>query len=184
MGEEHNLNALARISNYLDIDSRKIIYNSFVACNLNYCPLVWHFCGKVNHSKLEKIQERALKIIYKDYESSYEELISKSNSTTLLMSRIRLLLCEVFKCIRKINPPSLNELFEIKEVKYLFRDYLRLYQPKKEKSTYGLRSFAYLGSKLWNDVSPDIDDNCDLPMFKAYVNDLNISLDPNYNNYV
>ena len=48
------LNALARISKFLDIDSRKIIYQSFVACNFNYCPLVWHFCGKVNKGKLEK----------------------------------------------------------------------------------------------------------------------------------
>ena len=108
------LNALARISKYLDVDSRKIIYQSFVACNFNYCPLVWHFCGKVNNSKLEKIHERALKIIYKDYDSSYEELISKSNSSTLLKSRIRLILCEVFKSIHRMNPPCISNLFEVK----------------------------------------------------------------------
>ena len=178
------LNALARISNYLDIKSRKIIYQSFVASNFNYCPLVWHFCGKVNNSKLEKIQERALKIIYKDYESTYNELITKSNSCTLLVSRLRILLCEVFKSIKKINTACLNDLFEIKVSDYSFRDELKLYQPLKKNTTYGLRSLTYTGAKLWNDQSLKINKETDLPMFKNYINDLHIKLDPLFDNYV
>ena len=37
------LNALPRVSRYLDIKSKSILYNSFDASNFNYCPLVWHF---------------------------------------------------------------------------------------------------------------------------------------------
>ena len=48
-------NALAKISKHIDSKSKHIIYNSFVASNFNYCPLVWHFCGQVNN-KLEKLQ--------------------------------------------------------------------------------------------------------------------------------
>ena len=40
------LNALARISRFLSTSSRMIIYNSFINSNFNYCPIVWHFCGK------------------------------------------------------------------------------------------------------------------------------------------
>ena len=60
------LNALARISKHLNINSRRTIYNSFIMSNFNYCPLVWHFCGQVNNQKLEKIQERALRILFTD----------------------------------------------------------------------------------------------------------------------
>ena len=49
------LNALARISKHLNINSRRDIYNSFIMSNFNYCPLVWHFCGQVNNQKLGKI---------------------------------------------------------------------------------------------------------------------------------
>ena len=48
------LNALAIISHYLDESARRIIYNSFVSRNFNYCPLVWHFCGVTNGNKVEK----------------------------------------------------------------------------------------------------------------------------------
>ena len=58
------------------------IFHSFILSNFNFCPLAWHFCSKANTMKLEKIQERALRFIYEDYNSTYEELlhICKSSS--------------------------------------------------------------------------------------------------------
>ena len=43
------LNAFARISKHLNLDSRRVIHQSFILSNFNYCPLVWHFCGKTNN---------------------------------------------------------------------------------------------------------------------------------------
>jgi hypothetical protein len=48
--------------------------------NFNFCPLAWHFCSKANTIKLEKIQERALRFIYEDYNSTYEKLLHKMPS--------------------------------------------------------------------------------------------------------
>ena len=47
------LNALSRISKYLDTKSKSVLYHSFIASNFNYCPIVCHFCGVVNNNKLE-----------------------------------------------------------------------------------------------------------------------------------
>ena len=55
------LNALSRISRHISLKSKSIIYNSFIASNFNYCPLVWHFCGATNSNKLEKLRERSLR---------------------------------------------------------------------------------------------------------------------------
>jgi hypothetical protein len=38
--------------------------------------LAWHFCTEKNSKKLEKVQERALRFVYEDYNSSYEELLA------------------------------------------------------------------------------------------------------------
>jgi hypothetical protein len=43
-----------------------------------YCPLTWHFCTEQNSNKIEKIQERALRFIYNDSDSSYETLLQNS----------------------------------------------------------------------------------------------------------
>ena len=73
------LNTLARISKYFDFKSKTIIYNSFILSNFNYCPLAWHFCGKTNNQKLDKLQKRSLRISYCDYSSHFQDLLGNIN---------------------------------------------------------------------------------------------------------
>jgi hypothetical protein len=37
------LNALKRLSPFLDLTSRMTVFKSFILCNFNYCPLIWHY---------------------------------------------------------------------------------------------------------------------------------------------
>ena len=68
----NQLIALKRIKSYLGPEEKVLIFNSFILSNFNYCPLVWHFCGKVNTAKMEKIQKRALSYIYRDVKCPYD----------------------------------------------------------------------------------------------------------------
>ena len=69
---DRQLNALARISKHIDSKSKHIIYNSFVASNFEYRPLVWYYCGQLNYTdKLEKMQGRSLRIIHNALKSSF-----------------------------------------------------------------------------------------------------------------
>ena len=169
------LNALARISHFLDMDSRKIIFHSFIRSNFSYCPLVWHFCGKQNNVKIEKIQERALRVIYRDYQSSYDDLLEMSNNSSALIGRLKILTLEVFKSIKHLNPPCMNELFEIKETPYSMRNPLKIIQPSKRTTTFGLKSISYLGPKLWNDLKIDFNDvpNMSIDAFKTFLKSWN-----------
>ena len=62
-------------------------------------------CGlqrKQNKTKtMEKIQERALKFIYNENHSTYEELPAKSKLPSLKIRRIRTIAIETFKIINK-----------------------------------------------------------------------------------
>ena len=116
------LSALARISSYLNVSARRMIYNSFVASNFNYCALVWHFYGLSNSNKMDKIQERCLRIVYKDYVSSYDRLLEMVNTTSLVISRLRILLLEVYKSIHHLNPKCISGLFEVKPANYSLRN--------------------------------------------------------------
>ena len=82
MKAARQLNALSRVSRYLDTKSKSILYNSFVASNFNYCPLVWPFCGVTNNNKLKKIQERSLCILFNDYESYVHDLLDSLGGQT------------------------------------------------------------------------------------------------------
>ena len=146
-------NALTRISNYLDMESKKIILNSFIRSNFEYCPSVWHF-GKTNNQKLEKIQERSLRILHDTFELTYEELLHKNGPSSLLLYRLyrlKLFIIEIYKSFHHMNAECLHDLFKFNNTTYETRSH-KLIQPQRKTTSNGLRTFSYLGSKLWNDL--------------------------------
>ena len=155
------LNALARISRYIDIKSKSILYHSFVASNFKYYPLVWHFCGVTSNNKLEKLQERSLRIIHKDYSSTYDKLLENTAGQTLALDRLKCILLEVFKSINKLNASCLHDMFHKKSVPYQFRTE-KLEQPKRRTTRYGLKSLSYVGPHLWNYL---LANNKDIPYY-------------------
>ena len=111
------LNALKRIGHLLDQSSRLTIFRAYIMSNFNYCPLVWHFCSKKNLSKLERMQERALRFVYRDYKISYEELLSQAKLQSLHLGRLRSLATEIHKAVHGLS--YVSSLFTERESEYL-----------------------------------------------------------------
>ena len=72
------LNALKSLGRFLNISQRKVLAQSFIMADFNYCSAVWHFCSAKDKQKTEKIQERTPLFAYSDYCSSYNELLDKA----------------------------------------------------------------------------------------------------------
>ena len=105
------LHALARISQYMSIHKRRMTMKAFIASEFGYCPLVWMFHSRKLNSRVNKLHERTLRIVYQDYASSFTELLEKDNSTTMHSRNIQLLATELFKVNNKMSPPLVNEIF-------------------------------------------------------------------------
>ena len=58
----NKLNALARITKYLDHNKRKLLMNSFVISQFNYCPIIWMYSQRQSNTLINIIHERALRI--------------------------------------------------------------------------------------------------------------------------
>ena len=147
------IKVLKRIGKFLNFESRKAVYHAFIMSIFNFCPLIWHFCSKSNTEKLEKINYRALKFVFQDFSSSYEELILKAGTTTLHLSRLRTLAIETFKIAFVLSPTYLKEFVCFKDASsYNFR-YTNLLEIPRTKSTrYGTNSFRHQAAKLWNSL--------------------------------
>ena len=85
------LNALKRLSPRLTYKSCKAAVDAFILSNFNYCPLVWYFSTARELQKIERIQERALRLIHDDYESDYNVLLDRLNTVTTKVKRMRTL---------------------------------------------------------------------------------------------
>ena len=160
------LHALARISNYMSCKQRKIIMNAFITSQFNYCPLIWMCHGRSINAQINKIHERALRIVYRDYTLSFEELLKKSESMCIHHRNIHLLAIEMYKVFNKISTPLMSELFKIKDNKYDLRKGSTLASSNIHTTSYGIDSLSYLGPRIWDLVPREIKGSVTLNVFK------------------
>ena len=67
--------ALSRLINYLKNSKKKMIFNALIKSQFSYCPLVWMFCSRQTNNMINKIHERALRIVLNDHISDFETML-------------------------------------------------------------------------------------------------------------
>ena len=150
------LAVLKRIGKFLTKQGRMIIYNSFILSNFNYCPVVWHFCGKNSTAKMEKIQERALRFVTEDYDSSISDILVNTKSKLLHVSRLNAIANEAFKILNKESPEYLHNLLSFKPSTYNSRRENQVTIPQVNTTGYGIKSFRFEATRIWNSLPNDI----------------------------
>ena len=169
------MNALSRLSNVLNVDTKILILQSFILSHFMYCCIIWHFCSISDTKKIEKMQLKALRhiyiyiyiYIYKYYTSSYEMLREKCNRPMLLIERQKAMLLEVYKCIHELGPRYRHGMFSQKRRAYDYRDPSILTLSKYNTNTHGKKCFMYEGAKLWNSISNGIKTTENFSEFKT-----------------
>ena len=77
------INAPGQIANYMPLEKRRIMMKAFIESQSNYCPLIWMFHSRTINNKINRLHERALRIVYSDFKSSFEGLLMKDNSFSI-----------------------------------------------------------------------------------------------------
>ena len=161
------LNFLSRKNKLLNQNAKKVVIESFVLANFNYCPLVWHFCSSESMKRQERIQERAFRLLLNDYESDYDQLLSAVNKPSLEIRRLKLLATEIFKTINNLNPSYMKEIFELNSRRDINSKKLVVQSQNSKK--YGTNTLRSLGPKIWNSLSVDIRTSNSLSTFKELI---------------
>ena len=144
----NQLNVIIRFRNLICTATKLKLYNAFILPHFLYFSTVWHFCSTRNSDKLESLNKRALRIVFNDKVSSYQQLLHKSEGATLYNRRIQNMFITIYKCLNYDSfPKYLKDMFTLRQSRYSFRktDILSLCKPVT--TTYGLHSFRYFASK-------------------------------------
>ena len=115
------LHALARVSNYMSCKQKLTIMNAFIYSQFCYCPLIWMCHSRSNNTRINKIHERSLRIVYKDEISTFKELCKRSKSVTVHHRNLQILGIEIYKAVNNLSSSLMSELFKRKENRYNFR---------------------------------------------------------------
>ena len=163
------LNVLKRLRAYVGFDARKVLVQSFVYSNFNYCPLVWHFCSAKSMHKIEKVQERALRFLHNDHASSYNDLLLKSQRCTMHVHRLRAISIEIFKTLNGLNPSFMKDIFQVRSSNYSSRNPNNLAHYRPNQVTFGIHSLKFLGPQIWNCLPNELKSAESLNTFKRLI---------------
>mgnify|MGYP001792074473 CR=1 FL=1 len=163
------LNALSRISNFLNYNQKHLIFNSFIQGQFNYCPLVWMFCLRTSNNRIDKIHERALRLCESDYTSPFEDLLAKTNSLKIHQKNIQILAIEIYKCLNGLSPPIMNDFFSYRKMNYNLRSFREIECENVNTLNCGLNTLTYKGSQLWQQIPDFIKSSENINLFKSKI---------------
>ena len=158
----NKLNALSRLCAILPFYRRIMLMNAFFRSQFCYCPLVWMFHNRSINRRIDNLHYRALRIVYADQTSSFQELLVKDGSITVHHQNLQYLAIEMFKVTKGIAPTFMNDIFgkidfKSNRVPANTRSQSQFYNRGKTKTVNnGLETLRSLGPKLWDRIPEDM----------------------------
>ena len=154
------LNALSRQFSIIPLDQRRCLMKSFFVSQFSYSPLVWMFHSRILNRKINNFHYRALRIVYRDEISSFDELLAKDGSVTVHHRNLQSLAIEMYKVFKGVAPSFMCNIFgihpnaNIENVSANTRSGTSFYNQSNPKTVkYGLETLRSLGPKIWNLIS-------------------------------
>ena len=90
------LNDFERVAHYMNVAYRTLTMNAFIFSQFGYCPLAWMFYSRKLNNRINYIHERALRIAYRDYESTFQQLLKQNKSVSIHQRNLKILATEIF----------------------------------------------------------------------------------------
>ena len=81
-----------------------LLLNAFITSQFSYAPVVWMFLSSKQNQHINRVQERVLRVVYKDDNSSFDALLEKYNSCKIHDRNLQKLVTEIFKVKINLTP--------------------------------------------------------------------------------
>ena len=147
---DQTLSAIARINHYLAPDQKLLLLNSEVNFQFSYCSLIWMFTSRYLNNALNSIHERALRLIYNDYELPFDRILEDNKQKSIHQKNIESLAIEIYKFQAGLTPPIMSDLFVTRENNYNLRNFQELESSLRRTVKFGTETISYRGPQIWN----------------------------------
>ena len=163
------LHALARVSQFMNKDKLKVLMKAFIQSQFGYCQLIWMFHGRVLNNKINRLHERALRLVYKDNISTFDQLLIMDNSFTVHHRNVQNLAIELYKVQNNLSPDFMKSIFKITHGRYDLRNDSSFETSNIKTVHYGSETLSFRGPQIWKIIPEDIKNSSNLQEFKRKI---------------
>ena len=149
------IGALKRVPSFVPVATLQLIFNSLVQPYFNYCCTVWDNCNKNLAEKLQKLQNRAARVLtFSSYDTNADVLIEKLGWKKLSSQRQFQKAVMVYKSLNGLAPDYMHSMFVNRDSvnPYSLRNTENKLAVPKPRTNYLKNSFSYSGAVLWNSL--------------------------------
>ena len=165
------IGALRRIRSLISQSTAVQIYNALIQPHFDYCAPVWDGLSSYLCEKLQKLQNRAARVILQaKYEANSSLLLETLKWDRLSLRRKKQKATMMFKSLNGLAPVYLRDLFSERHTDYDLRNSFRMLNLPKPRTDYLKRSFGYSGALLWNSLPENIRAIRSIGQFKKEIN--------------
>ena len=164
------IGALRRIRPLISQSTAVQIYHALIQPHFDYCAPVWDGLSSYLCEKLQKLQNRAARVILQANCEVNSSLLLETLKWDQLSLRRRKQKAMMFKSLNGLAPVYLHELFSERDTDYDLRDSFRKLNLPKPRTNYLKRSFSYSGALLWNSLPESIRAIRSIGKFKKEIN--------------
>ena len=164
-----SLNVIKRLREIVDLETLLIAYKTLVQPYFEYCSQAWGGLGSTLSDKLQRLQNRAVRIITKcGYDVRSHILLQNLNLKNLEIRRNQQLVTLMFKVRNAMAPSSISNLFQRVDDAYnrQTRQMHFNYLPPKPNTNFKKKSISYRGAVAWNSLPCDLKKPQSIESFK------------------
>ena len=161
------MGAITRVRHLILQATLHLIYRALILPRFNYCNTVWGNCGVTLRNKLQKLQNRAGRVItFSDCDEDVGylfELLRWQNLTRLHEIDKATM---VYKSLHGLAPECLRSGFTTRELAYNLKDSENKLCILLPRTNYYNKSFSYSGAIPWNSLPCNMRQTESLRKFK------------------
>ena len=144
--------------------------DAFFKSQFSYCPLSWMFHSRTSNSKINRLQEICLHIIYSYNASSFTDLLEIDKSVSVHYRNIQDLATELQKFVNNGSPTLVSDSFKLNNMTlYKTRNRSTFYSQPVRTVLHSTESLCHLVPKIWQLMPSDMKSLSSLTVFKKAV---------------
>ena len=122
------------------------------------------------NNKINRLHERALRIVYSDYKSSFNTLLEKDGSFPIHHRNIQSLAIEIYKFLHGLSPAIMGDIIKLnRSPTYNLRTRQELYSRNPKTVRFGTETISILALKIWAIVPQNMKNCTSLSSFKINI---------------